>query len=84
MRKLLAEIFDPKTTYELEVATPADIVRAMELDAKFRELEIGLVDGTVAAVAERRRVYRILTIDHDDFAPLRVGPAYRLAFTLVP
>lgn len=84
MRKLVAEIFDPKTTYELEVTTPVDIVRAMALDAKFHELQIGLVDGTVAAVAERRRVFRILTIDRDDFAALRVGPTYRQALTLVP
>jgi hypothetical protein len=39
---------------------PSDIARALELGAKFEGLELGLVDGTVAAVAERRQVYRIL------------------------
>ena len=84
MRKLVAEILDPGTTYELEPALPVDLVRALELDAKFQDLELGLVDGTVAAVAERRRVYRILTIDVADFSAIRIGPHYRQALTLVP
>lgn len=84
MRKLIAEIFDPKTTYELEPALPSDFVRALELDSKFRDLELGLVDGMVAAVAERRDVLRILTTDRADFGPLRIGARYRKALTLVP
>jgi predicted nucleic acid-binding protein len=84
MRKLIAEIFDPATRYEFEPATPADIVRALHIDAKFADLGLGLVDGTVAAVAERRRVYRVLTTDRADFVPLRVGPTFDRALTLVP
>ncbi len=84
MRKLVAEILDPATTYELEPALPIDLVRALELDAKFANLALGLVDATVAAVAERRRVYNILTTDHADFGPLRVGPHYSKALVLVP
>jgi hypothetical protein len=61
MRRLIAEIFDPVTRYEYELPLPADIARALELDAKFESLGIGLVDGLVAAIAERRRVYRVLT-----------------------
>jgi predicted nucleic acid-binding protein len=84
MRKLVAEVFDPATTYELEPVQPADIVRGLELDAKFCDLGLGLVDGVVAAVAERRRVHRILTTDRADFAVLRVGPRYQQAFSLLP
>ena len=80
MRKLVAEIFDPATRYEYELPLPSDIARALELDTKFEDLGLGLVDGTVAAVAERRRVYRILTSDRRDFGTIRVGP--RLARTL--
>jgi hypothetical protein len=61
VRKLVAEIFDPATRYEHELLVPADIVRALELDASFGNLNLGLVDGTVAAVAERRGVYRVTT-----------------------
>ncbi|HEY6345780.1 MAG TPA: PIN domain-containing protein [Bryobacteraceae bacterium] len=84
MRKLVAEIFDPATRYEYEVPLPSDIGRAMELDAKFEGLALGLVDGTVASVAERRRVYRVLTSDRRDFAAIRVGPHLARALDLLP
>lgn len=84
MRQLVAEIFDPTTTYEFEADQPADVVRALHIDTKFAQLAIGLTDGIVAAVAERRGVYRILTTDKRDFRPLRIGARYDQALTLVP
>jgi predicted nucleic acid-binding protein len=84
MRKLVAELFDPATTYEFEPVTPRDVVRALELDAKFRELAVGLVDGTVAAVAERRRIFRVLTTDRRDLGVLRVGGRFDKALVLLP
>jgi predicted nucleic acid-binding protein len=84
MRRLVAEIFDPGTRYEYELPLPSDIVRALELDAKFRSLNLGLVDGTVAAVAERRNIYRILTPDRRDFGTIRLGPRLTRALELLP
>jgi len=84
MRKLVAEMFDPTTTYEFEAVLPSDIVRALQIDAKFHELELGLVDGMVAAVAERRRIYRVLTTDRRDFGALRINERYDRALTLLP
>lgn len=84
MRKLIAEIFDPATRYEYELPLPSDIARALELDAKFGELDLGLVDGTVAAIAERRHVYRVLTTDRRDFSAIRVGPRLTRALELLP
>jgi predicted nucleic acid-binding protein len=84
MRKLVAEIFDPGTRYEYELPLPSDIVRALELDARFATLNLGLVDGTVAAVAERRHVYRVLTTDRRDLAAVRVGPRLTRALELLP
>lgn len=84
MRRLVAQIFDPATRYEYEAPRPSDIARALELDARFRELELGLVDGTVLAVAERRNVYRILTTDRRDFGAVRVGPRLTRALELIP
>lgn len=84
MRRLIAEIFDPATRYEYELPLAADITRALELDAKFKELGLGLVDGMVAAVAERRRVYRVLTSDRRDFGALRIGPRLSRALDLLP
>lgn len=84
MRKLVAEIFDPETRYDYEPPFPTDMIRALELDARFKELNLGLVDGTVAAVAERRRVYRILTTDRRDFGAIRIGPRLTRALDLLP
>ena len=84
MRKLVAEVFDPGTRYEYELPLPSDLVRALEFDGKFKDLDIGLVDGTVAAVAERRQIYRILTTDRRDFGAIRVGPRFARALELLP
>lgn len=84
MRKLIAEILDPRTRYELEPVEPLDLVRALELDARFASLQLGLVDGLVAAVAERRGIYRILTIDGRDFAAISIGARYDRALEIVP
>ena len=84
MRKLIAEIFDPATRYEYELPLPSDLVRALELDARFRDLDLGLVDGTVAAVAERRKVYRVLTTDRRHFSAICVGPRLSQALEHVP
>jgi len=84
MRKLVGEIFDPSTRYEYELPLPSDLVRALEFDAKFKELALGLVDGTVAALAERRRVYRVLTTDRRDFGAIRVGPRFLRPLELLP
>lgn len=84
MHDLLTQIFDPRTTYEFQATIEEDISRAIELDQKFHELELGLVDGVVAALAERLKIYRILTIDHEDFGPLRVGGKYTQRLETVP
>ena len=84
MRQLVAEIFGTGTRYEYELPVPADLVRALEFDARFKDLGIGLVDGTVAAVAERRRVYRLLTTDRRDFGTIRVGPRFTRELELLP
>jgi predicted nucleic acid-binding protein len=84
MRRLVAEIFDPGTRYEYEFPLPSDLVRALELDAKFKDLGLGPVDGTVAALAERRRVYQVLTTDRRDFGAIRIGPRLSRALQLLP
>jgi predicted nucleic acid-binding protein len=84
MRKLVAEMFDPGTRYEYEPPAPRDIVRALELDARFKDLGLGLVDGMVAAIAERRQVYRVLTTDRRDFSVIRVGPRLIRELELIP
>lgn len=72
----------PLSPFELPL--PSDLVRALELDARFKDLGLGLVDGTVAAVAERRQIYRVLTTDRRDFSAIRVGPRLSKALELLP
>jgi predicted nucleic acid-binding protein len=64
---------DRRVMREYELPLPSDIARALELDARFGNLDLGLVDGTVAAIAERRQVYRVLTTDRRDFSTVRVS-----------
>jgi len=84
MRALVADILDPENTYELASTEPSDLVRALHIDARFETLELGLVDGLVCAIAERRGIDRVLTSDVRDFTAVRVGPHYRHALTVVP
>jgi predicted nucleic acid-binding protein len=84
MRRLVADVLHPETPYELAMTEPADLVRALHIDAHFASLELGLVDAVVCAVAERRGIPRVLTTDVRDFTAVRVGPRYERALTLVP
>ena len=79
MRRLMADL---RRAYAYETPTGADLARAMEIDAKFSTLRLGLVDASVAALAERLAVHRILTTD-TDFVAVRVGPRWERALELV-
>jgi len=64
--------------------TAPRVVRALELDAEFKELNLGLVDGTVAALAERRQVCRVLTTDRRVFSAIRISLRLSRALDLLP
>jgi predicted nucleic acid-binding protein len=49
---------------------------------KYGDLDLGMVDATVVAVAERLGVDRIATIDRRDFTVIR--PRHVEAFVLLP
>lgn len=79
MHRLLRDIEHGR--YRFEPCTLEDLARARVLDEKFRRIDLGLVDASVAALAERLGVSRILTID-SDFAVVRVGPRFDRALEL--
>jgi predicted nucleic acid-binding protein len=56
--------------FAVEWGTDADAARAHELCTRYADLELGLVDAVVAAVAERLHARSIATFDRRDFAPL--------------
>jgi predicted nucleic acid-binding protein len=69
-------------SYDFEPPTREDLGRARSIDRKFMDLELGLVDASVAALAERIGVRRVLTID-SHFAVIRIGPKYQTALEIV-
>jgi hypothetical protein len=54
--------------YVWEPVGPAALARAIELDRRFADLELGLVDGSVTAVAEELQAAAILTLDVAHFS----------------
>lgn len=66
----------------VEGLTPADLERSMELIERYADSDIGLVDASLVAIAERLRISRILTLDHRHFGLFR--PKHCAAFELVP
>lgn len=79
MHRLLQDI--EAGAYRYEAPTTADLARARVLDEKFKKVDLGLVDASIAALAERIGVVRVLTIDADLIA-VRFGPQYRDHFEL--
>jgi len=49
-----------------------DLSRARDLIRMYREHDIGLVDATILATAERLEVSRILTLDHRHFRTMKL------------
>ena len=48
------------------------LLRAMEIDRRFRGLELGLVDGSIVALAEKLGITRLATRDIRHFSAVRL------------
>jgi uncharacterized protein len=59
-----------------------DWPRIAELTDQYQDLPLGIVDASVIALAERRQLDAIATLDHRHFATVK--PRHIDAFTLVP
>ena len=66
----------------LEHWTAQDLARITELLKKYHDSNIGFVDASVVAVAERLKVCGILTTDRRHFAAIK--PQHCKEFTLLP
>ena len=80
MGRLLREV--TQGAYAYEPMTFEDVERAAQVDKKFADLGLGIVDASIVALAERLDVRRILTID-GDFAAVRMGKRWSKGFELV-
>jgi len=79
MGRLLKEV--TQGAYAYEAVTLEDVERAAQVDKKFADLGLGIVDASIVAMAERLDLRRILTIDAD-FSAVRMGKRWRKAFEL--
>ncbi|MEW5986415.1 MAG: PIN domain-containing protein [Chloroflexota bacterium] len=66
----------------LVMATAADYTRATEMMSRYADSRIDFVDCVIAAVAERLKVTRILSLDHRHFSLFR--PDHCDTFEVVP
>lgn len=68
--------------FSVDAPQPADWLRIAELIARYRDLPLGTVDGSVIAAAERLGITTIATLDRKHFSIVR--PNHVPAFELVP
>lgn len=66
--------------FALETVTLSDLRRCATLIAKYHDLDLGLSDASVVAIAERLGANQILTVDQRDFRTIRSthGRPFRL------
>lgn len=57
-----------KTSFLMETIKFQDIKRVLEILLKYEDLNIGYVDSSIIAIAERLRINRILTLDRRHFS----------------
>ena len=72
----LADLADGLFT--VEWGEPGDFNRALALTREYADLDLGLVDGIVIAVAERIEAEAIATLDVRDFGAVRIAGSPRL------
>ncbi len=67
---------------KVENLTTDDLRRTLTLLEHYADANIGLVDATLVAIAERMKIQRILTTDRRHFSLIR--PRHRSHFELLP
>lgn len=68
--------------YRVEPPTAADLRRCRDLQARYRDLALGVVDASVVALAERLEEPKVATLDQRHFRT--VQPTHAAALELVP
>jgi len=79
-RKLIASIIQGEL--KIEGLTNEDFRRSYQLLESYSDMNIGFVDASVVAVAERLKIHRILSTDRKHFSIIR--PRHCKTFDLLP
>ncbi len=80
LAKFVADLAEPR--YDLVEPTAADYERAAAILRQYADAQIDFVDATIAAMAQRLNITRILTLDQRHFRLFR--PRHCDAFELIP
>jgi hypothetical protein len=68
--------------YRVEAPTSADLARCRELQSRYANLALGIVDASLVALAERLGEPKVVTLDQRHFRAVR--PAHVEAFEIRP
>ena len=68
--------------FHLESVTEADLPRIVELMRQYADSNIGFVDASIVAVAERLNIRKVLTLDRRHFGVIR--PRHCPALDILP
>ena len=79
-RKLIASI--TQNELRVEGLTIEDFRRSLQLLETYSDVNIGFVDASMVAIAERLKIHRILTTDRKHFSIIR--PRHCRSFDLLP
>ena len=79
-RKLIASIIQGEL--KIEGMTHEDFRRSYQLIESYSDINIGFVDASLVAIAERLKIHRILTTDRRHFSIIR--PRHCQTFNLLP
>jgi len=66
--KFLEEIIS--VNLQIEILKFVDILRIAEILKKYKSLNIGFVDGSIVAIAERLKINQILSLDNKHFSSI--------------
>jgi predicted nucleic acid-binding protein len=69
MRQFLMKLAASHT--QLESLTLVDLHRVNEILEQYRDSQLDFVDATIIAIAERKNITRVLTLDRRDFTLIR-------------
>ncbi len=68
--------------YRVEPPTGADLARCRELQSRYEDLALGVVDASIVVLAERLDEAKVATLDQRHFRAVR--PAHIEALELLP
>jgi hypothetical protein len=80
MRRFVQELTKSNTV--LEPITLADLQRVSEVLEQYADSRLDFVDATLVAIAERRNITRILSLDRRDYSIIR--PRHCSYFEILP